>query len=83
MPARFSPTEAAEYLGVERTLVYRLCDARKIRHRRVGLGRGKIQIEKADLDAYLESCVIEVGVPEEPFQFKHVRPPGHRRPAVA
>lgn len=35
-----------------------LCAAGKIRHSRVGLGRGTIRIAEADLDAYLRSAVV-------------------------
>lgn len=71
---RMSVADAAKYLGLDRTSVYRMCDARKIRHRRMGLNGGRIVLDRADLDAYLESCVVEPNPPAaEPFQFRHLR----------
>jgi excisionase family DNA binding protein len=59
-------TAAAKYLGLDPATVYRLCTARRIRHRRVGVGSGRIVFSQADLDSYLEACVVEVGEPLEP-----------------
>jgi excisionase family DNA binding protein len=74
---------AAEYLGLDRTTVYRMCQARQIRHRRIGPGSGRIVFDRADLDAYLTSCVVEVDLPEEdePVRLKHLRPIGRARRA--
>lgn len=44
--------EAAEQLGISRSLVYVLCDAGKIRHERHGLGRGTIRIPPEALEEY-------------------------------
>jgi excisionase family DNA binding protein len=74
---------AAEDLGLDRTTVSRMCQARQIRHRRIGPGSGRIVFDRADLDAYLASCVVEVDLPEEeePVRFRHLRPPGRARRA--
>lgn len=51
--------EAALILEVKPGLVYDLCAAGLLAHRRVGLGRGLIRIDRADLDAYLASSRVE------------------------
>jgi excisionase family DNA binding protein len=52
-----SPKEAAEYMRVSPSLVYQLCDERRILHYRVGGKgkRGKLLISPRDLDAFMES----------------------------
>ena len=51
----YSVSEAAGELGVSRTLVYALCQRRKIRHERHGLGKGKIVIPADALEDYRRS----------------------------
>lgn len=46
---------AAEKLGVSMQIVYLLCARRKLRHSRVGLGRGKIVISDEAVTEYLKS----------------------------
>jgi excisionase family DNA binding protein len=49
---------AADRLGVSTALIYSLCAARRIRHRRVGLGRGKILIPEDALEEFGEKCTV-------------------------
>lgn len=58
--------EAAEYIGVSLSTVYELCEARRLGHSKVGLGRRKIVIPKEDADAYLASCRVDPVDPAEP-----------------
>ena len=51
--------EAARLLEVTPALVYKLCGAGRLAHRRIGLGRGTIRITDDDLAAYLESVKVE------------------------
>jgi excisionase family DNA binding protein len=76
--------EAAEALGLDESTVYRLCRAHKIPHRRMGVRGGRITFTREDLAAYLASCVVPVGAPEDPtpptpVRLKHIRPQGSRR----
>ena len=59
--------DVAGQLGLDPCSVYRLCRARKIPHRRIGAGSGRIVFTPADVDAYLAACVVEVATsgPEE------------------
>lgn len=57
--------EAAARLGVHPSLVYRLCRAGRLPHRRIGLGRGAIRILEADLTEFLEASKVEIKA-EEP-----------------
>ena len=49
----FSVKQAATKLGCSTGLVYALCAAGKLRHSRIGLGRGKIVIPEEALAEYL------------------------------
>lgn len=51
-------TKAAERLGISPALVYALCAARKIRHERHGLGRGKIIITDEALEEYRKRVTV-------------------------
>jgi excisionase family DNA binding protein len=75
--------QAAEALKLDVSTLYRLCRARKIRHRRIGNGAGRIVFTQSDLAAYLDSCVVEVGPEPEPtplpVRLRNFRPQGSRR----
>lgn len=83
---RFTVREAAAYLGVSAGLVYALCAARKIRHERHGIGRGRILIPEDSLEEYRRSRTVEVAAPEPESPrpraagtFKHLDPERLRR----
>jgi excisionase family DNA binding protein len=69
--------QAAEALGVSQAIVYALCAARRIRHQRIGLGRGTIRIPEDAIAEYRESVTVEpVAVAAGPRQrrpFRHLR----------
>lgn len=65
--------QAAAALGVSPTLVYAIVEKRKIRHERIGLGRGVIRIPEDALEEYRKSR--EVGVVAD-------TPPPDRRPRI-
>lgn len=54
----FSVAEAAKELGVSPGTVYSLCASRKIRHERIGLGRGTIRIPEDALEEYRRSVTV-------------------------
>jgi excisionase family DNA binding protein len=56
----YSVIEAAAELGVSPNLVYALCQRRKIRHERHGVGRGKIVIPEDALQEYRASVTVQV-----------------------
>lgn len=60
-PKLLSPAEAAEHAGVSQSLIYQLCDERRLTHYRVGGKgkRGKILIDPADLQRFLEEQKVE------------------------
>jgi excisionase family DNA binding protein len=72
---RLSIRQVAQRAGVSLALVYRWCEERRLPHYRLGgLGRrGRIQVEEADLDAFLESCKVEAGALRPDFTFTHRR----------
>lgn len=53
--------EAAKELRISLALCYGLIAARKIRHERHGLGRGRILIPSDALDEYRDGVTIDVG----------------------
>lgn len=55
--------EAAALLEVSPDLVYRLCRAGRLAHSRIGLGRGVIRIERADVEELRQSSRVEAGEP--------------------
>jgi excisionase family DNA binding protein len=57
---RFSVAEAAKELGVSAGTVYALCAARKLRHERIGLGRGRIRIPEDAIQEYRRSVTVGV-----------------------
>jgi excisionase family DNA binding protein len=65
--------QAGERLNVSAATVYLLCASRRLRHSRVGVGRGKIGIPEDAIAEYLKGR--EVG-PELP------KPPPSHRPRV-
>jgi excisionase family DNA binding protein len=76
--------EAAPRLGLSTASVYALCATRKLRHRRVGVGRGKIVIPPDAIDEYLAGATVdsteavprttEAGDPKGLKTFTHLDP---------
>lgn len=50
--------EVAEVLCMSPATVYGLCQARRLRHERYGLGRGTIRIPAEAVDEYRESVTV-------------------------
>lgn len=76
--AKLNPAEAAEYLGCAAGLIYKLCKSKRLAHYRLGEGRGKIVLSKADLDAYLAGVkvVAQDNAPKsmpKPLKLVHVK----------
>jgi excisionase family DNA binding protein len=74
-PDWLTVAQAAEKLGMNVATLYRLVRARKIRHRRIGNGGGRIVFTEADLTGYLDACLVEIGPePEaEPVTYPKLR----------
>ena len=73
-----SVKQAAERLGVSVALVYGLCERRRIRHERHGLGRGTIRIPEDAIEEYRRSVTVgPEGAgqppPRKPLKLKHIR----------
>jgi excisionase family DNA binding protein len=56
--ALLSVRAAADQLGVSAALVYGLCAARRIRHERHGLGRGRIRIPEEAIEEYRRGVTV-------------------------
>lgn len=58
--------QAAERLGISKSLLYQLVAEKRLPHRRIGGKgrRGKIVIEEEDVRAFMEGCKVEVGAEE-------------------
>jgi hypothetical protein len=52
--------EAAAEIGLSADAIYDLCARGMLGHRRVGAGRGRIQILPSHVAAYLASCEVPV-----------------------
>ncbi len=60
-PKLLTPAEAAEQAGVSQSLIYQICEEKRLTHYRVGGQgrRGKILIDPRDLERFLEENRIE------------------------
>ncbi len=67
--------QAADRAGVSDSLVYEWCGQRLLKHYRFGAKgrRGKVMIEEADLDAFLDSCKQEVRSQASVSPLKHIK----------
>lgn len=75
---RYSVREAAECLGVSAALVYALCAGKKLRHERIGMGRGRIIIPEDAIAEFRQTRTVipEQTSPEGPPQnrsYRHLR----------
>lgn len=74
---RLTPKQAAEHLGCSVSIVYSLCENKRLPHYRLGNKRGKILIETSDLDQFMEGCRIgnaRVNAPVQPIlKLKHLK----------
>jgi excisionase family DNA binding protein len=73
--------QVAERLGVSPDTVYALCQAKKLRHVRVGLGRGHIRVSEEAFADYLAGAAVgEERKPQprpaahQPARLRHLRP---------
>lgn len=66
--------QAAVRAGVSSALVYAWCEERRLAHYRCGGQgrRGKILIDPADLDAFMESCKVTPAV-SLPADLVHIK----------
>jgi excisionase family DNA binding protein len=73
---KLTPREAARRAGCSLSLIYQLCDERRLPHYRLGGRgrRGRILIEESDLDAFLAGCRVEADALLPGFVFTHRRP---------
>ncbi len=73
-PKLLSPAEAAEQAGVSQSLIYQLCDERRLVHYRVGRKgkRGKILIDPRDLDEFMASCKV-TDPPDDDGELQFIR----------
>ena len=71
-PRPLTVNEAAEALRLSAATVYALCAARKLRHQRVGMGRGKILVPVAAVDEYLSLGTVR-SVEAHPALFNAAR----------
>jgi excisionase family DNA binding protein len=58
MKMLLSVQEAARRLALSEATVYGLCNQRKLRHFRMGMGQGAIRIPEDALDEYLAQTAI-------------------------
>ena len=64
--------EAADKLGVSPSLVYQLCKERKLRHCRIGLGRGKVLIPEEAIEDFLKSSEVTPD-PMPSARYRHIK----------
>jgi excisionase family DNA binding protein len=65
--------QTAEILQCSIATVYALCAAKKLRHARIGFGRGSIRNSQCDIDEYLESVRVgTIVIPARTPKLKHL-----------
>jgi excisionase family DNA binding protein len=70
--AMFTVKDTAARIGVSEQLVYALCAGRRLRHVRVGLGRGTIRIPEDAVDEYLRGRTVAVGEAPTAEVLRHI-----------
>src|SRR5256885_862812 len=56
--AALTVRQAAEKLAVAPATIYALCAARRLKHRRIGLGRGTIRIDEQALEEFMTGATV-------------------------
>ncbi len=68
--------QAAERLEVSASTVYGLIAAGRLRHHRIGTGKGAIRIPDSAIEEFLKASEVSViNVPEKKKQFRHINVP--------
>jgi excisionase family DNA binding protein len=66
--------EAAKKLGVSPGTIYGLCAGGRLRHHRIGLGRGVIRIDAEEVERYYAEALVHTPS-EAPLVLKHITLP--------
>lgn len=77
---KITVVEVSKRIGICPSLVYGLVESRALAHYRIGKGRGKILIDEADLESFLQGCRVDakdeaappVKPPRVKTKFKHL-----------
>lgn len=72
-PDLLEVTDVARRLGVSVSTVYDMAKQRKIQHRRIGVGRGRVLFTEEDVQEYLEASKVERGALPHSANFTHRR----------
>jgi excisionase family DNA binding protein len=67
--------QAATRLEVSRSLVYAMVSAGRLRHYRIGTGRGAIRIPEEAIDEFLKTAEVVIPAARQVVRFRHVRVP--------
>lgn len=78
--APLTVAQAAAALGVKPGTVYALCRAGDLGHMRIGVGRGTIRIEPADLERFKADARLKGATAggSTPYKLKHLIPQARR-----
>ena len=66
--------EAAEKLGISASTLYDMARQKKISHRRIGTGRGRVLFTDEDLEEFLRSSSVKALSLQPTAHFTHSRP---------
>jgi excisionase family DNA binding protein len=69
----FTVAQAAGRLGISQSLLYAMVQEKKIPHRRVGVGKGRILFTDEDIGCYLESCRVQAFALPTAVTFTHTK----------
>jgi excisionase family DNA binding protein len=65
--------QVAEALAVSEQTVYLLCAEKRLRHLRIGTGRGVVRVRPEDLEAFIENCKVDPQFPMNATGLKHIK----------
>jgi excisionase family DNA binding protein len=73
----YTVREAAGLLGISEQTVYQLCAQKKVRHLRLGIGRGTLRIPASALDEFIAQSTVQAAALAEPkaqaAKLKHLK----------
>src|SRR5262245_59379881 len=73
----YTVRQVAGLLSISEQSVYQLCSQKKVRHLRLGIGRGTLRIPASALDEFIAQSTVRADAPAEPkappAKLKHVK----------
>ena len=73
----YTVKEVAQLLSISAQAVYQFCTKKKLRHLRLGIGRGTLRIPASALEEFIAQSTVQADAPSEPkaplAKLKHLK----------